>query len=70
MSHALAIVLMCMTLNVTIFFLVRLSVDNITEEVKALKSKLKELKKAMKGGPKDIAKQFSEFVEVLLLFLL
>jgi len=42
----------------------RLSVDNITEEVKTLKSKLKELEKAMKTGPKEIVKQFSEFIEV------
>ncbi|KAJ7363371.1 hypothetical protein OS493_011659 [Desmophyllum pertusum] len=43
---------------------VKLSVDNITEEVKNLKSKLNELEKAMKTGPKDITSQFSEFVEV------
>ncbi|XP_078369378.1 LOW QUALITY PROTEIN: inverted formin-2-like [Oculina patagonica] len=42
---------------------VKLSVDNVTEEVKTLKSKLNELEKAMKTGPKDIAKQFSEFTE-------
>ena len=44
----------------------RLSVDNITEEVKNLKSKLKELEKAMKNGPKDVSKQFSDFVTVSL----
>lgn len=38
--------------------------DNITEEVRTLKSKLNELEKAMKTGPKDIVKQFAEFIEV------
>ena len=38
--------------------------DNITDEVKTLKSKLSQLEKAMKTGPKDIVKQFSEFIEV------
>lgn len=38
--------------------------DNITEEVRTLKSKLNQLEKAMKTGPKDIVTQFSEFIEV------
>lgn len=42
---------------------VKLSVDNITEEVKTLKGKLKELEKGLKKGPKDISSQFSEFVQ-------
>ena len=34
--------------------------------MKNLKSKLKELEKAMKNGPKDVSKQFSDFVTVRL----
>ena len=47
-----------------LFLFARLSVDNITEEVKTLKGKLKELEKGLKKGPKDISSQFSEFVQV------
>ncbi|XP_068701516.1 inverted formin-2-like isoform X1 [Montipora foliosa] len=42
---------------------VKLSVENITEEVKNLKAKLKELEKAMKNGPKDVSKKFNDFME-------
>ena len=45
-------------------FYFRLSIDNITEEVKTLKSKIKELDKAMKTGPKDVSAQFSDYIEV------
>ena len=45
-------------------FYFRLSIDNITEEVKTLKSKIKQLEKAMKTGPKDVSAQFSDFIEV------
>lgn len=45
-------------------FYFRLSVDNITEEVKTLKSKIKNLEKAMKTGPKDVSAQFSDYIEV------
>ena len=59
--------LILLTCHVDVAFLflsARLSVDNITEEVKTLKGKLKELEKGLKKGPKDISSQFSEFVQV------
>ena len=54
----------------TTFFFCRLSVENITEEVKNLKAKLKELEKAMKNGPKDVSEKFNDFMEVELSFFL